>query len=144
MAPSVEPAGWAHLDPSDRALLALARTTHAHAYAGLSNYRVGAAVETTDGRRFGGCNVEHIVLGLSCCAEMVAVFKAVSEGCRDLRSVAVYVDAEPAAAPCGSCRQFLHFWKVERVVIGNESGAELLRLSDLLPHAFGLRPEDVR
>jgi cytidine deaminase len=140
---SADHAAWAHLSADDQALLALARDTRRNAYAPMSTYRVGAAVETADGRRFGGCNVEHIVLGLTCCAEMVAVFKGVSEGCRAFTTVAVYVDDDPAAAPCGSCRQMLHFWRVERVVIGNEAGAEVVALSYLLPHAFGLRPEDV-
>jgi cytidine deaminase len=125
---------------ADLALVAAARAGRAHAHAPISNYRVGAALRTVHGEVITGCNVEDILLNLSCCAERVALFKAVSEGHRRFDAVAVFTDGLPVAAPCGSCRQLLHTWEVERVVVANVQGdVEVYKLSELLPHAFHLR-----
>jgi len=76
-----------------------------HAYAKYSQYRVGAAVRTTSGMIFRGCNVENISYGLTICAEHVAVSAAVAAGHHEL--VAVAVATQDGAAPCGACRQVL-------------------------------------
>jgi cytidine deaminase len=114
-----------------------ARAAQAKAYAPYSRYRVGAALEATDGRVFVGCNVENVSYGLTICAERSAVVRAVAEGARRFRRLVVVSDSEPPASPCGACRQVLVEFGNELVVesIGPGSRNRWL-LSDLLPAAF--------
>ncbi len=88
-------------------LVQAAREAAAHAYCPYSRYAVGAAVLTSDGQIYTGCNVENISYGLSMCAERTAIFKAVSAGCRSFAAVAVAGGDKRPAAPCGACRQVL-------------------------------------
>lgn len=131
-------------DPTadDLALLAVAKDYASRAYAPISHYYVGAALrcKTAAGEQMiGGCNVEHIVLSLSSCAERVAIFTAIAQGAREFDTVAVYTHSSPPAAPCGSCRQMLHTWKISRVVMGNDRGeVRVVTMDDLLPYAFDL------
>src|SRR5436309_1224300 len=85
-----------------RAVEALAR-----AYSPYSKVRVGAALLAGDGRVFTGCNVESASYGLTCCAERTALVKAVSEGARSFRAIAIATDRRKAVMPCGACRQML-------------------------------------
>ena len=102
--------------PADLALVEAARRARLNAHAPMSGYHVGAALRTPDGDVITGCNVEDILLNLGCCAESVALFKAISDGYRQFEAVAVVTQGRPAAAPCGACRQLLASWKIERVV----------------------------
>src|SRR5262245_47059965 len=103
-----------------RQLLDAARAVRLHAHAPFSNFLVGAALEAADGRIVTGCNVENATYGLTICAERVAVFKAISEGLRRFRRVAVVADAEAPTPPCGACRQVLwEFGGDLEVVLGN-------------------------
>ena len=124
-------------------LLAEAAAVRQKARAPYSKFLVGAALLAEDGRVYAGCNVESASYGLTICAERTAVFKAVSEGARGFRAVAVVTGAETPTFPCGACRQVL--WDQCRdieVVCGTTAGqVERTRLSALLPHAFEL--EDV-
>ena len=70
-----------------------------------SNYRVGAAVETESGKIIGGCNVESSSYGLTCCAERVALYNAISEGHDNFKSMAI--STENGGMPCGACRQVI-------------------------------------
>src|SRR5437660_10023862 len=88
-------------------LLEAALAVREHAHATFSNFKVGAALETDDGRIFTGCNVENATYGLTICAERVAVFKAISEGYREFRRVVVVADTQEPTPPCGACRQIL-------------------------------------
>src|SRR5437763_7846183 len=88
-------------------LLDAARAAREHAYAAFSHFKVGAALETEDGLVIGGCNVENATYGLTVCAERVAAFKAISEGHRRFRRVAVVADTQAPTPPCGACRQIL-------------------------------------
>lgn len=121
-------------------LLGAARAAREHAAAPYSGFHVGAALLAEDGTVFGGCNVESATYGLTVCAERTAVFKAVSEGARRFRAVAVFTGAETPTPPCGACRQVL--WDQCRdidVVMGTTGGAvERMRLAELLPRAFEL------
>lgn len=128
---------------SDAALLRAAAEARAFAHAPYSGFLVGAAVMDAQGRVWTGCNVEVSSYSHTCCAERVAVFKAVSEGCAELVAVAVVTDVEPPATPCGACRQVLHDFGPEmRVIMGNTEGhVEVRPLQVLLPEAF--RPEQV-
>lgn len=126
------------LDAAD-ALLDQARIARDHAHAPYSRFAVGAALLSVDGRVFTGCNVENASYGLTICAERVAVFKAVSEGVREFRAIAVIGpgDDEPCS-PCGACRQVLHEFSPElRVITANGAGSSRMwTASELLPHAF--------
>ena len=93
---------------SDRtALVEAARAAREHAVAPYSGFRVGAALLTGDGRIVSGCNVENASYGLTVCAERVALLKALSEGIRAFRAVAVVADTAAPTPPCGACRQLL-------------------------------------
>ena len=106
------------------------------AYAPYSNYRVGAAVETITGEIIGGCNVESSSYGLTCCAERVALFRAISEGYKKFKSLAV--STENGGMPCGACRQVI--WdickEIEIHICNNEERLKTINSSELLPDAF--------
>ncbi|MBQ4854460.1 cytidine deaminase [Rhodanobacter sp. B2A1Ga4] len=90
-------------------LLALARSAREQAYAPYSNFLVGAALLTRDGRHFSGCNVENASYGLCNCAERTALFSAIAAGCRpgDFAALAVIADTDSPVSPCGACRQVM-------------------------------------
>lgn len=118
-----------------------ARAARERAVAPYSRFKVGAALETADGTIVTGCNVENATYGLTVCAERVAVLKAVSDGHRDFRRVAVVADTQEPTPPCGPCRQILwEFCGDIEVVLANlteETGRH--RLSDLFPLPFDAR-----
>jgi cytidine deaminase len=108
------------------------------AYAPYSHYAVGAAVLTASGRIYDGVNIENAAYPSGTCAERVAVFKAVSEGEREI--VAVVVATENGGTPCGACRQVLAEFGVHaEVFIVDMTGKVKLEatLDQLLPGAFG-------
>jgi cytidine deaminase len=109
-----------------------------HAHAPFSKFLVGAALEDTEGRIHTGCNVENATYGLTICAERVAVFKAISEGARRFRRVAVAADTDSLTPPCGACRQIL--WEfcgdIEIVLVNPRGKTESYRLKDLFPKPF--------
>jgi cytidine deaminase len=119
-------------------LLAAALAARENAFAPYSEFRVGAAIEDIDGRIHTGCNVENATYGLTLCAERVAVFKAISEGVRKFRRVAVAADTDRLTPPCGACRQIL--WEfcgdVEIVLVNLRGKTETYRLKDLFPKPF--------
>ena len=122
------------------ALVEAATKARERAAATYSHFHVGAALLAEDGRVFGGCNVESASYGLTNCAERTAVFKAISEGVRGFRAVAVVTGADEPTSPCGACRQVL--WDQCRdiaVVLATTGGAvEETTLATLLPRAFEL------
>lgn len=122
-------------------LIGAARAARERAVAPYSRFKVGAALETEDGTIVTGCNVENATYGLTVCAERVAVLKAVSEGHRTFRRVAVVADTQEPTPPCGPCRQILwEFCGDIEVVLANltdEKGRH--RLSDLFPLPFDAR-----
>jgi cytidine deaminase len=119
-------------------LLRAALAAREHAHAPFSNFRVGAALEDISGRIHTGCNVENATYGLTLCAERVAVFKAISEGAREFKRIAVAADTDLLTPPCGACRQIL--WEfcgdVELVLVNPRGTTETLRLKDLFPRPF--------
>ena len=122
---------------SDR-LVAAALAAREHAFAPYSHFQVGAALEDGEGRIHTGCNVENATYGLTVCAERVAVFKAISEGARQFRRVAIAADTENLTPPCGACRQIL--WEfcgdIEIVLVNPRGKVETCRLKDLFPKPF--------
>ncbi|KAA0072319.1 cytidine deaminase [Rhodanobacter sp. T12-5] len=124
-------------------LLALARSARELAYAPYSNFQVGAALLTRDGRRFSGCNVENAAYGLCNCAERTALFSAIAAGCRpgDFAAIAVIADTEQPVSPCGACRQVMSELCDEAmpVLLGSLSGGlQRSTVAALLPGAFRL------
>ena len=111
------------------------------AYVPYSHFPVGAALECVDGTVFTGCNVENAAYGPSNCAERTAVFKAVSEGYRQYRRIAIAADTEKFCAPCGVCRQVLSEFDpqltMEVILVNNRGETMELTLKDLLPYSFG-------
>ena len=122
-------------------LIQAAAAAREHAHAPFSGFRVGAAVETPDGRVFTGCNIENATYGLTLCAERVAVFKAMSEGEQTFVRVAVVADTDPLTPPCGACRQILsEFCGNADVILANLGGRiETHSVRDLLPSPFHQR-----
>ncbi len=120
-------------------LVEAAKKVRGNAYAPFSKFRVGAAVLTANGKVYTGVNVENSSYGLTVCAERVAVFKAVSEGERELVAVAIYTETEDFTWPCGACRQvlleFAHNGDMD-VISANPHGAKIRKLSELLPEGF--------
>ena len=105
------------------ALIAAAKQARENAHAPYSNFRVGAALRANSGRVFSGCNMENATLGLTCCAERTAIFKAVSEGERGFEAIAVVADTDVLTPPCGACRQIIwEFCGDVPVIIANLKG----------------------
>ena len=120
-----------------RELLQAACAIREQAYAPYSNYKVGAAILTANGRVFTGVNVENASYGLCNCAERTAVFKMVSEGIQELHAVAVCT--ENAGSPCGACRQVLSEFggDVPVLLTDTDGNVRETTLYTLLPDHFG-------
>jgi len=129
------------LSESDNQLIATATAARLRSVAPFSNFLVGAALETDDGKVFTGCNVESASYGLTVCAERVAIWKALSEGERDFVNLVIVADTESLTPPCGTCRQIIwEFCKHARIVLANLRGQrQEVSISDLLPRAFDAR-----
>jgi len=121
---------------NELAQAALAARENAHAP--FSKFKVGAALEDEGGRIFTGCNVENATYGLTVCAERVAVFKAISEGAKKFKSIAVAADTDVLTPPCGACRQILwEFCGDMPITLVNLRGkSETMQLKDLFPRPF--------
>ncbi|HXL87342.1 MAG TPA: cytidine deaminase [Gemmatimonadaceae bacterium] len=111
-----------------------------NAHAPYSNFRVGAALLTRDGRLITGCNVENSAYGLAICAETLAVASAVSQGLTEFEEIAIATDDIEPTPPCGACRQVLNeFAPHIRISSYTRDGKEASwTLEELLPHAFVL------
>lgn len=122
----------------EAALVEAARRARENAVCSYSGFAVGAALETTDGAVFGGCNVENGTYGLTVCAERVAIWKALSEGVRGFRAVAVVTAAAEPTPPCGACRQILWEFAGDIDVVSStlDGKAKRFKLRELLPEPF--------
>ncbi|MEX1138830.1 MAG: cytidine deaminase [Bacteroidota bacterium] len=123
--------------PNYQALIRSAKTAQRNAHAPYSRFKVGAALLTTDGKIYRGCNVETSSYSLTICAERNAVFKAISEGEKEFRAVAVVSSADELTPPCGACRQVL--WDLAGnidVVLSSSKRTKVVKLKSLLPIAF--------
>jgi len=125
---------------SDR-LIDAARQARDNAVADFSHFKVGAALETDTGEIVTGCNVENATYGLTVCAERVAIFKALSEGKRSFKRIAVVADTASPTPPCGACRQIIwEFCGDVEVVIANLTEIKrTMRMNELLPLPFDKR-----
>ena len=129
------------MSESESQLIAEATAARVRSVAPFSNFLVGAALQTDEGKVFTGCNVESASYGLTVCAERVAIWKALSEGERDFARLVIVADTEQLTPPCGTCRQIIwEFCKHATIVLANLQGQkEELDIADLLPRAFDAR-----
>jgi len=125
---------------SPRRLIAAAMQARQRAVAPYSRFKVGAVLLTRAGKIIGGANVESASYGLTCCAERVALFKALTEGEKDFVAVAVVARADGGAMPCGACRQLLAEYAPKARVFVADSlrprGIKEFSVHQLLPGAF--------
>ncbi len=130
--------GWPGL-PAAR-LMAAALRARERAVAPYSKFKVGAAFLTRSGKIIAGANVESVSYGLTCCAERVALFKALTAGENDFVAVAVVARADGGAMPCGACRQLLAEYAARaKVLVADSRRPQVIRefsVSELLPGAF--------
>jgi cytidine deaminase len=121
-------------------LIAAALEARKLAVAPYSKFPVGAALLTVDGEVIQGANVESASYGLTCCAERVALFKALTSGHTQFTAIAVVADADGELSPCGACRQLLAEYAPEAVVwVADAKTPKIVqefRMHELLPHAF--------
>lgn len=119
-------------------LLRAAKTAKSRAHAPYSKFRVGAAILTTKGGIFTGCNVESSSYSMTICAERTAIFKAMSEGERHFKAVAVVADDPDFTPPCGACRQVLSdlAGNIDVVMLNSRGKILIKKLKELLPFAF--------
>lgn len=120
------------------ALIKAAKQASQLAYAPYSRFRVGAALLTKSDKIFTGCNVENKSYGLTVCAERVAVFKAVSQGEKNFKAIAIYTNTKEFTLPCGACLQVLYeFAKNLLIITVNRFGkSKTYKLAQLLPYPF--------
>lgn len=109
------------------------------AYCPYSRFPVGAAILTTDGKIYSGCNVENASYGLTICAERNAIFQAVANGSKQIAAVVVYTPTAIPSAPCGACRQVINeFGAGAEIYCVCEGAGELhVSMKELLKYAFG-------
>ena len=126
------------MENNEKELIEAAQNVRERAYAPYSDFKVGAAIRTKDGKIYTGCNVESASYGLTVCAERVAIWKAVSEGEKEFTEIAVAADTHELTPPCGVCRQIIwEFCGDIPVVFANlEGDTETVQMSELLPRAF--------
>ena len=122
---------------TDQELIAHAAAMRSRAVAPYSHYQVGAALLGSNGKVYGGCNIENSSYGLTNCAERTAIFKAVSEGEREFAALAVIADTDGPCSPCGACRQVIADFRIPRIIMANLKGdVKTTTLGELLPFAF--------
>jgi cytidine deaminase len=126
---------------SEESLIAAATDARTRAQARYSGFKVGAALETSDGAVITGCNIENATYGLTLCAERVALVKALSDGHSVFTRIAVVADTADPTPPCGPCRQLL--WEycgdIEVILANLQKTTGKLQLSGLLPMPFDSR-----
>ena len=127
--------------PDKQSLLRAAMKAREFSYSPYSHFQVGAALLSTDGKVYTGCNVENSAYSPSLCAERCAVAKAVSEGARNFVAIAVVGPENSETTPCGVCRQVLYEFCDESLIVlcgGTDTHYTECTLGDLLPKAFRL------
>lgn len=108
-------------------------------YSPFSRFAVGAALIAKSGKIYSGCNVENSSFGMTNCAERTAIFKAVSEGEREILAIAIYSPNSDNCYPCGACRQVMYEFQGddEIIVITEDCGRlDARKLSEFLPFGF--------
>lgn len=120
-------------------LVEIALNIRKNAYAPYSGFKVGAAVLTKSGKVYTGVNIENVSYGATNCAERTAIFKAVSEGDREIKAIAIAADGDNIAYPCGICRQVMAEFADSgtTIICSNEKGDyNIYTVEELLPNMF--------
>ncbi|NLG94986.1 MAG: cytidine deaminase [Acetomicrobium flavidum] len=126
------------MSAQEQELFALAKEARESAYAPYSDFKVGAALLGESGTIYLGCNVENASFGLTVCAERVALFKALSEGERVFKAIAIYAGSK-SVPPCGACLQVMaEFGDLDILLFDSKGSYVKWRISELLPQAFRL------
>jgi cytidine deaminase len=104
-----------------------------------SDFHVGAALITEDDKIYTGCNIESSSYSLTICAERTAIFKAISEGERKFKAIAVAGDTDGFISPCGACRQVISdlCGNIDVVLVNSKNETKVIKTTELLPFAFG-------
>lgn len=125
---------------TDQELIIKAKEAMNNAYAPYSNFKVGAALLTKDNQVYTGCNIENASYGATNCAERTAIFKAISEGVKEFKKIAVVSSSDEYTYPCGICRQVIsEFMSEGEVIFGNSEGKILnIKATELFPYRFEL------
>jgi len=125
-----------------KALVKAAAQARAGSVSPYSKFKVGAALLTKAGKIIGGANVESASYGLTCCAERIALFKALTEGEKEFVAVAVVARWDGGPMPCGACRQLLAEYAIDAAVFIADSDdltkVRRFTVRKLLPEAFRL------
>ena len=122
---------------NSKELLDIAIKAKENAYVPYSNFRVGAALLGKSGKVYTGCNVECASYGATNCAERTAIFKAVSEGEKNFKAIAIVSSSNDYTFPCGICRQVIvEFGKDIDIVIAKGYDYEVYKIDELLPKSF--------
>lgn len=126
---------------NDKELINYAIQASKRAYAPYSNFKVGAALLTKNNQLFLGSNIENSSYSLTCCAERVAIFKAISEGETSFIKLAVVANTDKPVTPCGACRQVMSEFFDDQVTIylaNKQAEIKKVKISNLLPDAFSI------
>lgn len=128
------------MDIDFQQLMNRAKEASKTSYSPFSRFAVGAAVLASSGKIYEGCNVENSSFGLTICAERCAIFKAVSEGEKEILAVAIYSPNSDSCYPCGACRQVMYEFQGDeeeiQVITENLGSLEINKLSYFLPCGF--------
>ena len=130
------------MDYDYKLLMEKAKKASKKSYSPFSKFAVGAAVLAKGGKIYTGCNVENSSFGMTICAERCAIFKAVSEGVREILAVAIFSPNEDDCYPCGACRQVMYEFQGEEevvVITNHEDILNIRKLSDFLPYGFKIQ-----
>src|SRR5690625_4668665 len=120
-------------------LIEEAKKMRENAHVPYSKFKVGAALRTTSGKIYTGCNIENAAYPVTCCAERVAIFTAIAAGERDFLDMAVIADTKRPVPPCGSCRQVMSefFDESMEIHLSNlEKNVKTVKMQELLPFSF--------
>lgn len=125
---------------TDRELIDKAKEALKYSYSPYSHFAVGAALLSSDGQVFTGCNIENASYGAANCAERTAIFKAVSEGVKNFDAIAIVCSGSQPAYPCGICRQVMsEFFNPDtRVIVEDGDVLKTYSFKELLPESFSL------
>ncbi|MBI5554420.1 MAG: cytidine deaminase [Elusimicrobia bacterium] len=121
-------------------LVQMAKVAAEKAYAPYSKFKIGAALLTSSGKMYSGCNVENASYGLSICAEQVAIVKAVSSGEIKFKIMVIFTDTADLTPPCGACRQVVAEFnpRIEMILVNKKGEMKALNMDKLLVEPFGL------
>lgn len=119
-------------------MIRTAKEARKNAHAPYSEKLVGACVLASDGTLYGGCNVENASYGLSCCAERVAIYRAIADAKHDFDALAVVADTNEPITPCGACCQVMAEFEIRDIIMANLKGdVQVIDIYDLAPCATG-------